>query len=387
MILWLYRFIKGFLLVEFSGERTEEILNLAAKSRIKLWGLKYIKRKITGYISINDFIRLRSVIFGSKIKVHILNKQGVPFIFKKYNNRIGFYIGAVIFFIILKIMSGFIWIINVEGNGNVNSEKVLSTCKKIGIYEGILSNKIDTKNDAIKLALNNKQIAWASLNIEGSVLNVNISQTKGDNDNRSYPSNIKAGYDGVIKKINVTSGDVVVKTGDIVKKGDLLVSGIIENANSTVFTDSSGEITALTKREFTAKGKKTENIMIKTGEVKKHSVIKFFNIHIPLYIGEIKEPYSKKYTKKDIYLFEKRLPVSLLSKECKILKEQTKHYTNDELTSKLFEKINKESREYNILEELENNIEETESKIIVRKVFLCEENIAVNEPILFDSIN
>ena len=46
-------------------------------------------------------------------------------------------------------------------------------------------------------------------------------------ENGTYPCHIIAARDGVVRKIEVRTGIPLVKVGDTVKKGDILISGII----------------------------------------------------------------------------------------------------------------------------------------------------------------
>ena len=57
--------------------------------------------------------------------------------------------------------------------------------------------------------------------------------------------------DGIIKKMDIVSGNSVVKVGQAVKKGDLLVSGIIETVDGTRFVKSKGTVLATSEKEIT----------------------------------------------------------------------------------------------------------------------------------------
>ena len=69
------------------------------------------------------------------------------------------------------------------------------------------------------------------------------------------PTNLKAAADGIIKRIDVTSGNCIVKVGDTVAKGDILVSGMEERADGTKFVHSAGRVTAVIEREVTVTAK------------------------------------------------------------------------------------------------------------------------------------
>ena len=54
-MVWIWRFILGYLKIEVIGENVEQILNLAAANKINLWNLKYVKGKIYGNILIKNY--------------------------------------------------------------------------------------------------------------------------------------------------------------------------------------------------------------------------------------------------------------------------------------------------------------------------------------------
>ena len=56
--------------------------------------------------------------------------------------------------------------------------------------------------------------------------------------------NIVADRDGVIEEIVVEEGVAVVSVGDVVRKGDVLISGIIENDTGVAFCSAKGSVRA-----------------------------------------------------------------------------------------------------------------------------------------------
>ncbi len=83
-MLWIYRFICGFLTVEVSGDIAENILNICAKNGIPLWGIKRTGKKLCCRMTIKSFKLLPKVRKNSGIRIHILKKYGIPFIAARY---------------------------------------------------------------------------------------------------------------------------------------------------------------------------------------------------------------------------------------------------------------------------------------------------------------
>ncbi len=340
-MIFIYRFVLGCLKVSFSGEFPERILNLCADSGITLWGSKSVNNCLTAFITVRDFYLIPGIVRGTKIKVHIEEKYGFPFILERYNKRWGIPVGVIIFLCFLEVMSSFIWVIDIKGNKNIKSTEILNSLADIGIYEGVLSSRISPKNDSQRLLLKMDSLAWASLNIEGSRLTVNITETEEKKKKDNRPCNLKAEFDGVIKKIDLKSGNSVVKVGDTVKKGDALVSGIIENAGGTRFVHSVGEIVAEVTHTFTLSEDFKKETVTENGSITKRRVLEFFTLKIPLFLGnETKECNTSVYCK-NLNIFGTKLPLRIHTKEYRYTENMTLNRSEEKLKEELESKMKK----------------------------------------------
>ncbi len=385
----LWRYLAGYLIIKISGENAEQILNCAAKNRISIWNLKCKNGFITGNIAAKDFKKLYIFKHGIKGKIHIVKKCGMVFKTKKHSQRLGIVVGVFLFFAILEIMSNYIWIIEVNGNNTIPNSQIINSCKKIGIKTGINKNKINNKYDAQRLLLIQDGLAWASVNVEGCVLTVNLTETVENKKEEITPSNIKSSIEGKIKKINVSSGNVVVKVGDTVSKGELLVSGVSDNSVSSVFTHSEGEIIANTTRTFSASGNFVQTVNCSSEKFKKHITVDFFDLKIPLYLGTVKNDFDYSYNIKDLKFLGKRIPIRIAVEKYRIINKNTVEYDAVSLEKILYEVIKKEVKNHNFIKAEETNRETITSKegMVLIIEYNCEENIAVQERILLDTGN
>ena len=388
-MLWLYRFAVGFIEAEFSGDVAEVILNICAKNGISLWNIKRKGEKIRCCITVRDFKALPRIAKNSGIRVHILKRLGLPFFINRYKKRFGIPVGAVTFFCFLYFMSSFVWTVEVKGNKTVTKGEILTACEKIGIKEGVLKGKIDPQIAKQELLLELNRLAWAAVNIEGSIATVNVTEVKEKEEDNSVATNIKAAADGIITKIDVTSGNCVVKVGDTVAKGQLLVSGVIERENSTRFVHSSGSITAKTEREITVSADFKRTVSVKTGKIKKRRVLSFFGIKIPLYLGNVKGSFESYTEKNDANLFGKKLPICLYTKYFEMTAENTVTISNEGLLKELDGLLKAEAEKNNIgtFEVKNREYEETQNGITLKAVISAQENIAEPEILLFNTGN
>ena len=310
-MLFLYRFFLGVLDIEIYGIFPEKVLNLCEKHKISIWNIRFKKGKICCKINVRDFKRLPKIFKRQGVRLHILKRQGLPFFTNKYKRRFGVFVGALIFIVLLNYLSGFVWIIEVEGNKTVDSKEIIVQCREIGINEGIKYKKLDFKNKAQELLLKSDKLSWASFNAQGCVLTVNVTEITKKDKVDAFATNLVADSDGIITHIDVTVGNCVVKVGDTVNKGDVLVSGIIENEEGTKFVKSRGKIIAETVNTETL----TQNYKFKeialTGKQKSKTVLELFTLKILLYLGGENGKFDSEYTVKSLKLFNRPLPIKL----------------------------------------------------------------------------
>ncbi len=373
-MLFLYRFFCGVLDIEFSGIYPEKILNLCAKNKISIWSAKFKNGKICCKITVRDFLKLPNILKNSGIRTHIKKKNGFPFFFKKYEKRFGVFSGLLIFFAFLYIMSGYVWVIDVVGNTRTETKDILKVCEEIGIKPGTKIKSISQKNAAQQMLLKLDTLAWGSINIEGCYLTVNVTEIKEKEDN-STPSNLLACADGIITHIDLKSGNCLVKVGDIVKKGDLLVSGIIEREDETRFVRSTGTITAKTETLITLEEPLKYTASYPTGKTKKKSVMEFFGINIPLYLGGESGEYETEKTEKQLKLFGKNIPIKIHSKRFIFKKNITVTQTVEQAQKKLEKRLEKEyNGSFKNKKFLIDN-----NKVYLEAVLIEEKNIEISE--------
>ena len=386
MIIFLYRIIFGFLRISIYGDFKERALTLCAQNGITLWNNQLKDGKIECNILVRDFRFLRSVIRGKEVKVHILKKRGVPFILNRYRKRSGIFVGAVLFFTVIQLMSGYIWIIDVEGNQKVSREKILSACHSIGLDIGIRKDSFYPKLKREELMLCLDGVAWSSLNVEGSRLTVNVTETKEGDKQKTY-SNLKAECDGIIEKMDITSGTSVVSVGQAVKKGDLLVSGIIETADVTRFVNSRGKVYAKTMEEISLNENYSQKHSVPIGKVKTKTVIEAFGFKIPLYLGVEKEPFETEKNEKILKLFSVNLPIKIHTKNFVFLKEERVTYSYEELCSRLEKRLKEQMEKTENGELKHKEFIKTEKGVTLKAEVEREQNIAIEDNLIISAGN
>ena len=386
---FIYRFRRGFLRIEIRGDIAEALLNICAKNGIPLWSIKRRGSVIRSFISVSDFRRLPRLIAGSGLRVHILARYGLPFFTERYKERLGIPVGAALFFVFLTFMSGFVWSVGIEGNGDIPKEELIAECRELGIYEGMRKSDISPAGAKLQLLLRDNRLSWCAFNIEGCYLTVDVTEAKKKEEDNSVPTNLKAAADGIIKRIDVTSGNCIVKVGDTVAKGDILVSGIEERADGTKFVHSAGRVTAVTEREITVTAKYKQKTAVLTGKKKTKRVLSVFGLKIPLYLGSESKPYRATTNKKVLKLFGRELPVALYEKRFEFTDETEKNFDRASLEAEL-DRLFSEQVKLEISGDFtvkNREIDEIQGGLRLKSAVSAEENIAVQDIMLFNTGN
>ena len=87
-------FRRGYVKVRIQGEQTERFLNLCRARNIRIFDLRReTDQSLTGCFRVPDFFRLSPVHRKTKVKIHILEKHGLPFFFYRSKKRKAFLLG------------------------------------------------------------------------------------------------------------------------------------------------------------------------------------------------------------------------------------------------------------------------------------------------------
>ena len=246
----LLRLIKGY--VEFCAEGgfPERFINLCNIRGINLWNVKNDGVKVVAFTTEREFQELKIPAENSGMTLKILKFRGLKAFAKRHKWRCGAVLGIGLAFCFWIFMSGFIWEIEILETNGVNVEDFTESLAASGVKIGARKSKIDIIQVQNQLMNEYKNLLWVSLNIFGGKVQVEMSEFIEQKEiiDTKKPVNIVANKKGEIVLVKGYSGTNVVKEGDNVTKGSLLISGVVQNIDgSEYFTHAKGEVFANTK--------------------------------------------------------------------------------------------------------------------------------------------
>lgn len=223
------RIIEGYVEIEYKGNSIERFINICKNNQIEIWECKNCEDKIVFCLSVDSFYKLKKIRRKCGGKIRIINRKGIPFFIHKYKYRYFFAIGCVMCVLIGKFLTMFVWNISFEGNNSYSDKELLEFLERNNIKQGILMKGVDFNDIEYIIRNGYNDITWVSAERKGTKIIIHIKENEDmyiENADEK-PCNILSNVDGVIYSIITRSGKPQVRAGDEVKKGDVLVSGVL----------------------------------------------------------------------------------------------------------------------------------------------------------------
>lgn len=227
---------KGYLLIRLQGFSPERFLNLCMANQIEIWNLQYREKGYEFFIDLEGFRKVRPLVRKARVRLKILQRYGLPFFLYRNRRRKLSAAGIACFFLLLFVMSRFIWNITLEGNYRYTDDMLLHYLDRQEISYGARRSAIDCKALEEDIRTVYPEIIWVSARISGTRLLIKIKENEVIASipvKEDTPCDLVADKDGIISSIVVRRGKAQVKVGDHVTKGQVLVSGIIPIYNDS----------------------------------------------------------------------------------------------------------------------------------------------------------
>ena len=260
MIFSILHFLGGYCKVVLSGGNQERFLNICAGKKILLWKLTRKDAHYMFCVSRAGMGELEEISGKTGCTCRIVWKKGLPFLFDRYRKRKVFLAAFLFSAVCLYIMSLFLWQIQTVGCRTHTAEEMLDYLEENGIKSGTRLSEISCHDLEEQIRRDYKDIAWVSCDLKGTLLTVTVKETLDKEavqaEKEDVPFHLIASRKGRIDSIVVRSGSAIVKKGDKVKRGDVLISGEVGLYDDggvlteTALVKAEGDITAITKRKY-----------------------------------------------------------------------------------------------------------------------------------------
>lgn len=227
----LIRYCRGTLQFTAAGPYPERFLNLCSGGGVGLWNTHRTAEGVTACCAQCHRSRLEYYAQKSGCRLETVRCTGMKSTARRYRQRTGLWVGAALLAAGLLVMGRFVWRVEIRGTEQLDPAVITAALAEYGVHPGVLAGKIDARTVERRMQIRFAEIAWITVNVEGSrvtaILEEAVPPPAVVED--GIPTNLIAGETGFITRVEVQNGNAVVKPGDSVLAGDLLVSGIMDN--------------------------------------------------------------------------------------------------------------------------------------------------------------
>lgn len=234
------KYVRGYLRIRVSGFSPERFMNLCSNKGILLWKIEREGDVYYMNIHLDGFRALRPIVRKTGTKVAVLERCGLPFFLPKLFRRKAFIGGLMLAVAFWMISSLFIWDIQTAGNYRITDDVFNTFLREQQVTVGMKKSGLDIGALEKEIRRTFPEITWASARLSGTKLLIEIKENDApiitQQAAAEMGSELVTDYDGTIVAIIVRSGVPMVKVGDAVAKGDVLVAGNVPvyNEDATV---------------------------------------------------------------------------------------------------------------------------------------------------------
>ena len=328
--------------------------------------------------------KLLSIAAEREISVKTERIGGLPALLFRRIRRYGLLLGAFCGALLIFFSGQFVWDIRITGNETMERREILEELQACGFGIGSPIKGFSAGELENRVLLQSDSLSWISVYLDGTVAKVQVlERVTPSEDTSKKPANLVATRDGQIESIELFRGDCMVKIGQAVRAGELLVSGIFESQTQGLrFTRAAGTVLARTERSYRVEIPLETTQKVYSAEKKSGIWLNFFQKSLKIFkstgnvVGDC-----------DIIIMEnhfsglglQELPVWLTVETCRYYEEIPIRRTEEEALELAYEQLSTEMSELSegsqlLRKEIVTIV--TDRSVILDCVVLCVENIA-----------
>lgn len=221
-------FLRGSVEVEAAGPFPERFLNLCAQRGISFWGVEWLPgNAVRLTVPRGERDALEELAERTGCKLCDVEREGLPSFLSRFRKRYALLAGLSCSLLAVLLMTQFILVVDVSGNQEVPTATILSTLRRLGVRPGTFGPSIDIDRTEQESLLELKDLSWMAINRYGTRVEILVRERVKPPkvlDETEY-GDVVAEAPGVITRLEVLSGETVLKPGDPVAAGDVLITG------------------------------------------------------------------------------------------------------------------------------------------------------------------
>lgn len=227
----LINLLRGYAQVRVSGAFPERLLNLCAQRRVPFWRLVWLdETTLTLRLPLGELGRLEELSQRAMCQIQVTARRGLGAAARNLRRRWGFLLGLALCVAAVSILSQFLLVVEVSGNQQVPTAVILSELERLGVRPGAYGPGINKREVSNQALLRLPQLSFLTVNIRGSRAQVLVQEAveRPELLDEKTPADVVADVDGILLEIQTSAGQAMFSDGDIVTRGEVLISGELD---------------------------------------------------------------------------------------------------------------------------------------------------------------
>ncbi|MGE6629258.1 sporulation protein YqfD [Bacillus sp. NPDC077027] len=332
---WFAYFI-GRVEVEIRGSGIERLINECTRQGIAIFHVSHRKESVRLFIRLSDVHAFRRVRRKHKVTCSFYQKKGFPFLLLWSRRNIGFTLGVLLFLLTILVLSNMVWKIEISGANPETEHQMRKHLDEIGVQKGRFQFLMGSPEKIQKsLTTHIKSITWVGVELNGTAFQMKVVE-KNEPEKEKYtsPQHIVAKKKAVITRMFVEKGEPVAAVDEHVKKGQMLVSGLIGSEDHQKKVGAKAKIYGETWYRSEVSVALKTSFDVYTGKMKTKHKLSLFGVSFPFWgfdlkKDELKQPKTE-IESHPLHFLQFKLPISYEKEMVRESEIINREYTNKE---------------------------------------------------------
>ncbi|MHA6530346.1 sporulation protein YqfD [Paenibacillus sp. BAC0078] len=244
--------LRGFVTLHVTGPQVEKFINAVTEAGIVIWDVRPAGNGASLSLLLDDFFVLRPLLKKTGCRMHVTGRNGLPFKVARLWKRKFFGAGIFLFGAALLLLCSMVWTVKIEGNNRLASEDILDAARREGIYPFQWIWRMDDP-DKLSKKLNSglPGVSWVGVSRTGTSVTIQVVESdQAENRPLLSKRHLVSRTDAVVTEIYAEQGRPVVSRNTRVKKGQILISGMIGDEGNSQYVVAKGEVKGLVWHEY-----------------------------------------------------------------------------------------------------------------------------------------
>ena len=243
------RFLR-FYCVRIVAADPERFLTRLSESAIELIDMLWID-PLTVEFSVrrSQYLQTMELLNRYGINGSIKEKQGFLWRLSDIRKRLVLVAGMMLFVLVAVMLRERILFIQIEGNMHVPENQILYYAESAGVSFGVKSSKLRSEEIKNELLERMPELQWVGITASGCVATIDVKERslqEPSSQRENGVSHLVAKRDGVVSEVSVLRGTPMVRPGESIKAGQILISGYTNCDRVIKAQNAAGEIFAYT---------------------------------------------------------------------------------------------------------------------------------------------